>query len=252
MGMVFSGFYIGGILFAILVPAWIKRSHVRAQNRLLERCTALYVAGIKAWEGDNEGTARNYLARIRRIEGRWRLGHSIIYRIALAIYAIGVGLFGYVALRILSLSLADVANGRLSHVLVKFFDPASLNLLVMAAAFGSFWALKSYFGEWTNPWAIADCGDRLQRLLNAARNVTTRSQSKGIQGEPLLGGLSPRQVFGLGPQFSRRKLDRARRRLVKKLHPDLFHHANPFARSAREEAMKRVNAAYDALRPLAV
>ena len=76
MGMFFIGVYIGGMLVAILVPAWIKRSHVGAQNRLLGRCTALYVAAIKAWEGDDEGTARDYLARIRRIESRWRLGQG--------------------------------------------------------------------------------------------------------------------------------------------------------------------------------
>lgn len=252
MEMTFIGVYIGSIIFAILVPAWIKRSHVGVQNRLLERCTALYVAAIKAWEGDDEGTARAYLARIRRIEGRWRLGHSVLYRIALAFYAIGAGIFGYVALRVLSLSLADIANGQVSHVLVKFFDPTHLHLLPMVAAFGSVWALESYFGEWTNPWAISDCGDRLQRLLNAARNVTIMPEFEVGQDEPLLGGLSDHQLFGLSPVFSRRNLDRARRRLVKELHPDLWHDAKPSARRAREEALKSVNAAYDALRPLAV
>ena len=70
--------------------------------------------------------------------------------------------------------------------------------------------------------------------------------------EPLLDGLSGRQLFGLSPVFSRRNLDRARRHLVKELHPDLWHDAKPSSRRAREEALKRVNAAYDALRPLAV
>ncbi len=252
MEMTFIGVYIGGIFFVILVPAWIKRSHVGAQNRLLERCTALYVAAMKAWKGDDEGMARDYLARIRRIEGRWRLGHSVLYRIALAFYAIGAGIFGYLALRVLALSLVDIANGRVSSVLVKFFDPTHLHLLLMVAAFGSLWALKSYFGEWTNPWAISDCGDRLQRLLNAARNVTIMPELETGQDEPHLDGLSDHQLFGLSPVFSRRNLDRARRRLVKELHPDLWQDAKPSARRAREEALKSVNAAYDALRPLAV
>ena len=47
------------------------------------------------------------------------------------------------------------------------------------------------------------------------------------------------------------QLDRARRRLVNRLHPDLAHGSAPAIQRAREEALKRVNAAYDPLRPFA-
>lgn len=92
----------------------------------------------------------------------------------------------------------------------------------------------------------------MQRLLNAARNVTIMPDLAVGQEKPHLDGLSNHQLFGLGPEFSRRNLDRARRRLVKQLHPDLWNDANPSARRGREDALKRVNAPYDALRPLAV
>jgi curved DNA-binding protein CbpA len=52
----------------------------------------------------------------------------------------------------------------------------------------------------------------------------------------------------LGPGFTRRELDAARRRLVRHLHPDHQHGARASVRRAREDALKRINAAYDNLR----
>lgn len=60
--------------------------------------------------------------------------------------------------------------------------------------------------------------------------------------------MSPQEIFGLGYHFTRRELDRARRRRVQELHPDRWHTASPKERHAREEALKRVNAAYDLLK----
>jgi curved DNA-binding protein CbpA len=60
-------------------------------------------------------------------------------------------------------------------------------------------------------------------------------------------GLSPRQIFGLGPTFTRRELERARRRLAWDLHPDRHRGASLHERKAREDALKRVNAAFDLL-----
>ncbi|HKZ96108.1 MAG TPA: J domain-containing protein [Hyphomicrobiaceae bacterium] len=57
-----------------------------------------------------------------------------------------------------------------------------------------------------------------------------------------------RFIFGISLKFTQRELDRARRRLVQELHPDRWHNAGTHERKAREEALKRVNAAYDVLR----
>ena len=110
--------------------------------------------------------------------------------------------------------------------------------------------MTSYFGEWTPWWAVNDCGDRLERMLNAERHVATVSEADAFN--PIRDDLTPRQIFGLGPDFTRRQLDRARRRLVTQLHPDLAYGAQPAVRRAREEALKRVNAAYDQLRSSAL
>lgn len=60
-------------------------------------------------------------------------------------------------------------------------------------------------------------------------------------------GLSPQEVFGLGPA-SRGEQDGARRRLARELHPDRWQQASPRERHRREEALKRVNAAFGVLR----
>jgi hypothetical protein len=158
----------GSLAFVIMAPGIMKRAHVRRQNRLLERCRALYMLAVEAIGLGDEATARTYLKRIRRMEQRWRFGNGWPYRLAFALWAIGVGAAGYVLVRIGAIIL---------------------------------------FGN--------------ARLPNA--DLT----------------------------FTRRQLAIARRRLVAKLHPDRWHNAAPSMRRACEEALKRVNAAYDRLRPLA-
>ena len=64
---------------------------------------------------------------------------------------------------------------------------------------------------------------------------------------PDFDGMTPREVFGLGQRFTQSELDKVRRRLVRELHPDRWHHARPEERKAREGAPKRVNAAHDEL-----
>lgn len=70
----------------------------------------------------------------------------------------------------------------------------------------------------------------------------------GRHSLPANHGLSPQEVFGLGPGFMRRELDGARRRLARELHPDRWQQASPRERHRREEALKRVNAAFGVLR----
>ena len=110
------------------------------------------------------------------------------------------------------------------------------------------YALAGYFNDLANPWAIDNCGDRLWQLMFGPHSVQIAPEEVKIN-VPHFDGMTPREVFGLGRQFTRRELDRARRRLVRELHPDRWHNARPEERKAREDALKRVNAAHDALRP---
>jgi hypothetical protein len=246
---VYIAIIIGATIVAVQLPGWIKRLHVRAQNRLLDRCRALYVLGGKAIELGDNGAARDYLHRIRRIEARWRYGKSVPYRTAKAAYALTAGIAAYIGLRYSALFLGGLTTGIAPSDMVKRLEDLWVFLPVyglMAAIF----VLCSYFGEWTNKWAIADCGDRLQRLLNAGRHIATVPEPEPGEGSPFADGLSPLEIFGLGADFTLGQLARARRRLVTELHPDRWHDAKPSIRLAREEALKRVNSAYDELRPV--
>ena len=118
-----------------------------------------------------------------------------------------------------------------------------------ALFFSIYWASTCW--GCSPPLSAVNFGDRLQQSLDATRFTTPQTESQADEIGPQLDGLSPHQIFGLAPVFTRKSLDRARRRLAKKLHPDLWHNTKAEARSAREEALKRVNAAYDSLRMLA-
>jgi hypothetical protein len=247
--MLFVLFFLGSIAFAMMVPRATKRAHVRRQDRLLDRCRALYVLAVQAFELEGDVAARSYLLRIRRLEARWRYGNSIAFRVALALWGIGAGVVGYILLRIVSLLAFSMDYRPITADEVRRIAIDGQFYLLLAFM-ASLHAFNSYLGEWTNWWRINNCGDRLEQILNAQRHVATTSDIDEMA--TLADGLTSRQIFGLAPGFTRRQLDRARRRLVTKLHPDLWPNATPAFRRAREEALKRVNAAYDQLRASAV
>ena len=236
--------FIGSFAFVLIVPSWVRRAHVRAQNSLLDRCRALYMLGEAALQAGERGKAKNVLDRIRRIEARWRYGNSRVYRVAKAMYAIALGIMGYVVLRygILYLYMATKTAGPMA-LPGPLLPDHMLYLLVGAATLH---AVLSYCGESADPWTIDDCGDRLQRLLDAG--VAIEVVPLRARRSPPKDGLSPREIFALGPHFTRRELDQARRRLARELHPDRRQGDEEAGRRNAEEAMKRVNAAYDLIR----
>jgi hypothetical protein len=227
------------IALATIVPRAMQRTHVRRQNGLLERCRALFVLAVEAIERADEPAARSCLARIRLLEARWRYGNSKPFRVAHALWAIGFGGVGCA----LPPTLLGIDGSTLpAHDVFRSIE--KLEAFISLLGEGSLQAACFYFYEWTDWWAVNDFGDRLERILNAGRKVATVSEADVIRDD-----LTPEEIFGLGPGFTRGQLDRARRRLVKLLHPDLAHNAATVIRHARQEALKRVNAAYDQLRP---
>jgi hypothetical protein len=124
-------------------------------------------------------------------------------------------------------------------------DAVSTSLLISLPAF--LHAFIAYFETWTNPHAIENCGDRLWQMLHGPKDLELKPET--IKSDTsVFDGMTPREVFGLGFGFTRRQLDLSRRRLVQALHPDRWHNAPVAERKAREEALKRVNVAYDVLR----
>ncbi len=122
------------------------------------------------------------------------------------------------------------------------------HLIVVATVsrMGPLEAVGGYFSAWRQPWSIDNCGERLRQMLHGPRALL---RAEGVEDRPpSFDGLSPREIFGLGPAYTHRELDAARRRLVWDLHPDRHPRMQPSERLAREQALKRVNAAYDILR----
>ena len=121
----------------------------------------------------------------------------------------------------------------------------------MFAGVGILHGLIAYFEDWgNNPDAIDDCGDRLESALNAGHAISITHVPNGTA--PNIDGLTAYEIFGVGPLVTRAQLTRIRRRLVRQYHPDRWHNAGPAMHKAAEDAIKRVNAAYDELVPLAV
>ena len=88
-------------------------------------------------------------------------------------------------------------------------------------------------------WKVLNFAGELERLLNAGHSVETAPEAD----RPIREEHFARQLLGLGPRFTRKELDRARRRLAAHLHPDRWWNAPPGVRRTHEEAMKRINSA---------
>jgi hypothetical protein len=232
-----------GFAFAHWAPVRIKRRHVKAQDRLIERCRAHYLLALERLRLGQEEDARDLLARIRRLERHWRFGNSAAYRVALAGYAVWVGYVGNALLRAGGIVTAGLLGPAAGGFTVEWaWDDIFLFAIISAS--GAVWALSSYLGPWTQPWIVDDCGDRLERRLNAGSALSNYTE----QSAASLDGLSPKELFGLGYGFSLRELKAARRRLATKFHPDLWSSATLLQRRAAEAAMQHVNAAYDELK----
>ncbi len=207
-----------------------------AQNRFIEQCRSLFILAVQHIAQADEPAARELLQRIRAIEARWLVGQRPAYRVALGACAIGVGLVGGVLLRFGPMVMSDFESNR----------TADLGLLLFVVGATALHTLNSYFAPWVSEWIVDDCGDRLERLLNAGRRIALRSSNK--KGQRLQDGLAPHEVFGLGPRFTLKQLNAARRRLATEYHPDRWQTAPASDACAAEEAMKRVNAAYDQIK----
>src|SRR5262249_50548332 len=142
----------------------IKQTHIRRQNELLQRCRALFLLALQAFEFKNERVARSYFARIRRLEARWRYGNTKIFRFALVTWAIGIGSAGFIVLRAFTFLPLDWRIPIMDDVRRVAGDLPILSAL--SAPWGALWGAIGLSGPWTSLWIVDDCGDRLQRLLD--------------------------------------------------------------------------------------
>lgn len=231
--------WFGGIAAAWLIPSLLKNWYVARQNRLIEECRSRFILAVQHLADNDEAGARTLHDEIRAIEKRWERGNRISRRVALGSLAIVVGTLTGAALRWLPLFMMSIESR----------TDATLTALAWVAGLSAMHTLASYFQDWHSPWIVDDCGDRLEAMLSAGRGVATFSK-KTKRGR-LKDGLAAREVFGLERVYTLRQLSDSRRRLAAQYHPDRWQNASASAAKAAEEAMKRINAAYDQLKATA-
>jgi hypothetical protein len=238
-----GGSFATGYILAWFIPVWLRQRHLREQNHLLERCRALLMIGVGAFEAGDHDSAKRALQVIRRLETHWRLGDSIFFKVSIAAWAILWACIIIVVLPFAGISLIHygwtgklIAPGNLLH---------DLWVATAICLTAPLYALIGYFEAWANPWAPENCGERLSAILSGERSL--EAFRDGSKSNFDLDGLTPGEVFGLGVTFTRKELDLARRKLLTQLRPDRWNTGGQKARTAREMALRRVNVAYDAL-----
>lgn len=239
-----GGLFATGYILAWFIPVWFRQRHLREQNHLLERCRALLMVGVGAFETGDHASAKRALQTIRRLEAHWRLGDSTFFKVSIAAWAILWACIIVVVLPFGGICLIHYGwTGKLiapEKLLQELWVATAISLTA------PLYPLIGYFEAWSNPWVPQNCGERLTVMLSGKQSLEAfRDISKSNFD---LDGLTPGEVFGLGVTFTRNELDLARRKLIKQLRSGRWHNGGLKQRTAREMALRRVNVAYDALR----
>src|SRR5262245_40481553 len=79
--------FVTGYVLGWFIPGWFRLCQLREQNQLLERCRALLMIGVRAFEAGDHVSAKKALQAIRRLEAHWRLGDSILLKVSIAAWA---------------------------------------------------------------------------------------------------------------------------------------------------------------------
>jgi hypothetical protein len=243
-----GGSFAIGYILAWFIPVWLRQRHLREQNHLLERCRALLMVGVSAFETGDHVSAKRALQAIIRLEAHWRLGDATFFKVSIAVWAI---IWACIIVVVLPLGgICLIHYGWTGKLLPPEKLWQELWVATAISLTAPLYALIGYFKAWANPWVPENCGERLSAILSGKRALEAFGDSSKTDFD--LDGLTPGEVFGLGVTFTRRELDLARRKLVKELRSDRWRNNGLKVRTARELALRRVNVAYDALRGEAI
>jgi hypothetical protein len=222
------------VVVAMFLPAKIRIFLSRRRRRWLERCQAVYMLGLNAINSGDIDHASSHLDELKEVEGRWQARHTPRARYTRAVLIIASTSALCVAIKMSPI-----------WILGASLDPGGY---AITAAFMMVLTANSYFFMgYEEDWLFASFHDRLKKALGAGKDIGF--ETFRAAGSDDLQSLC--EIFGLSTTFTRKQLDRARRRLASELHPDRWPHAKPSVRHAREEALKGVNAAYEKLRGMA-
>jgi hypothetical protein len=244
--------HVAAWLGLIIWPAYIMSRHKRRQDRLLDRIRAVFVLSTGHLMEGQQRSARNGLARIRRMERLWRFGASYPYRLALLSSVMATNVMIALVYVVTSHHISPTFNNQnrsLPETLRVIWEtPFLLHITIgFALLLAVTYAAKS-FAITSRQWAEF-YGDRLDAALRAGRGVDAAPQHEGA--ELPREGVTARELLGLNPGFSKAELRRAWLRLARELHPDRWAGSGAGVRLMKEAALKRVNAARDELAPQA-
>jgi hypothetical protein len=238
--LIFGSYFFAWILVPYFVAYRANVAFARHQNEGLERCRAIFIAACQALENGDADAARRMLPDIRNLEAaRRRAQSSSAVRWRTAYVASLAGFWSAVVRLGPLVVLGPFSN----HGIKALIDPTLWVLIVTVWAVGALHACDAFRDPFYSIYQVEDLGDRLERYLNSGRGIEVHENTVGM-----FDGLSDLEIFALPNGARRRDLDKARRRLAALYHPDRMHSRSHAERRAGEEAMKRVNAAYDRLK----
>lgn len=235
--------WIGSYIAVYQIVFRSKLRHVRAQNNLLERCRALYLLAVQHLENGDTANSELSLARIRRIETVWKLGDSALLRWSVTLKGIALAVVTGAIMRSLPLPGLSGRETAFQRFADDLFSIVSLFIVLPPLLHA---LLANALDGWHDLDYIDNSGDRLEQILragSAVADVPSGPHSYSLSSH----GLTHREVLGVGSNYTLAQLKSARNRMAKKFHPDQWTSASPAELSASGEAMKRVNAAFDAL-----
>jgi hypothetical protein len=229
-------------------PRRVVMRHLKRQRGIIQPCNAYFLSAVRALDLGNVVEAERLLEMIRRREALWKFGNSNSIRFAVNALAFGWGFLSFMAARIGAIAIASYINWQ-PTLLTALRDAMVLDgVTFMMAGFALLHALVGLsLVEWIDAHQLHDLGDRLERLIKSPKCVAPFERAEELE-VPSFDGMTSHQILGVSTFYTMRDLAEARRRLAMALHPDRWANSSVAIRRANEEAMKRVNQAYDDLR----
>ncbi|MFZ1109394.1 MAG: hypothetical protein WAN43_13755 [Rhodomicrobium sp.] len=254
---------------AFLAPIARALLVTRPLIQLRLRCQNIFAEAIREYNSDApKWSQQDYLSEIQRLEAEYNKRNEASVSIAKSVvYVVAVATTAAVSLVLDRLQVRE----SLSDLIAK--EPVYLAISIGLFIGVAYLFFRTFHGHKRAPTIdFANCyqnfckeQERLRRTREeqerrAREEYQRRAQersSQGGNGRFRRRASAPEsypealKLLALIEPFTRLDLDRARRKLALKLHPDRSLNATSKTRKNREEKLKRVNAAYEQLKPYA-
>ncbi len=239
--------YVVTLWMVLFLPFVAAARHHWRQARAMDKVRARFAQGLEALYAGRDEEARRFLLSVQRWEKHWQYGNSWVYRTAYGAIVLALtGLAGLAHyLSYYSLFRSDIVSRPkvltpIESIQYVIERPFLLGITLVIAGLWALSGLRELRHMREQAWRDY-YGKRLAAALTAGKGVGAATPLEEIVG------VSARELFGLDEYFTKAQLRRSWLRLARELHPDRWMHADEETRTAKEAALKRVNAARDQL-----